>query len=267
MRTRVFTSLALVPIALAAFSATSTWPLVALATITFMIGSAELTRLFTRKPNAFTAPSPAFMAACGAVVLAWGATTKEVAFAVLWPAFLAGSRGALWIAQGTRARIVRYSATLWIAAPLLFGIALHRSGVPTQPAGPFSWNPALLLALPVWAGDTAGIVIGGRYGRKLLAPRITPKKTQVGAIANLLAAIAVGAALGPLCGVPVWKGAVCGVAAGVFGQIGDLLESGMKRAAGVKNSGELLPGHGGLLDRVDSLLFAAPFVSSILVLL
>jgi phosphatidate cytidylyltransferase len=118
----------------------------------------------------------------------------------------------------------------------------------------------------VWAGDTAAYYGGRLMGRHKLAPMLSPKKTVEGAIAGAVASAGVGTALGS-----VWLGrpflallAMC-LAAGLAGQIGDLAESAMKRSAGIKDSSNRLPGHGGVLDRVDSLLFAAPVFQFLLV--
>ncbi len=96
-----------------------------------------------------------------------------------------------------------------------------------------------------------------------MAPQISPGKTWEGAAANLIAAILAGFGLGQALGFPWLEGGLVGVATGVFGQLGDLAESAWKRRHGVKDSGVILPGHGGALDRFDSLLFATPFVALI----
>lgn len=120
------------------------------------------------------------------------------------------------------------------------------------------WILVLLFAV-VWLGDTAAFYCGKNWGRHKMAPVVSPNKTWEGAAASLLAAvIAAGiwsyARLGTL--VPELLGLA--VLTSVAAQMGDLLESLLKRGAGVKDSGHLLPGHGGVLDRVDALLFAAP---------
>jgi phosphatidate cytidylyltransferase len=99
-----------------------------------------------------------------------------------------------------------------------------------------------------------------------LAPTISPKKTVEGGIANVLACIGFACLLAPLLHVELWRGALCGVAAGLLGQAGDLLESALKRRFNVKDSGTILPGHGGVLDRIDSLIFTAIPVAMILLL-
>jgi phosphatidate cytidylyltransferase len=117
----------------------------------------------------------------------------------------------------------------------------------------------LLLFAIIWVGDTAAYYVGRAFGRHLLAPRVSPKKTIEGAIAGLIGSIAAGVAGGVwFLGEPwpelIWISA----ATAAIGQLGDLAESVIKRSAGVKDSSSILPGHGGILDRLDSLFFAAP---------
>jgi phosphatidate cytidylyltransferase len=120
--------------------------------------------------------------------------------------------------------------------------------------------PAILIAaVPIWAGDTAAIFAGKAFGNHKLAPSISPNKTWEGSVANLLAAVGAAAALGYFLKYPMDKMLLLGVSCGVIGQLGDLFESYLKRQAGVKDSGNLLPGHGGVFDRLDSLLMTAPF--------
>jgi phosphatidate cytidylyltransferase len=117
----------------------------------------------------------------------------------------------------------------------------------------------LTAAIPIWAGDTAAIFAGKAFGKHKLAPSISPNKTWEGSIANLLAAVGAAPALGYFLKYPMDKMLLLGVSCGVIGQLGDLFESYLKRQAGVKDSGNLLPGHGGVFDRLDSLLMTAPF--------
>ena len=146
---------------------------------------------------------------------------------------------------------------------------------------PLIWNReqgdglvlVLFLFLCVWSGDIAALYIGKRFGRRKLAPELSPNKTWEGAIASIVASVVIGVGL-ILYGnwltthgssftrlhtnAPWWEWALLAVLLNAAAQFGDLLESALKRGAGVKDSGTLLPGHGGILDRIDALLLAAP---------
>ncbi len=114
------------------------------------------------------------------------------------------------------------------------------------------------LAGPI-AGDTAAYFVGSAIGKHRFFPDISPKKSVEGAIASLIATVAVMTALVCLVlSMPLWKGAILGLLISVAAQGGDLAESKLKREGGVKDSGRLVPGHGGLLDRLDSILIVAP---------
>jgi phosphatidate cytidylyltransferase len=118
----------------------------------------------------------------------------------------------------------------------------------------------LLLIATVAVSDTAQYYAGRTFGRRPLAPARSPKKTQEGALGGLIIAPAFLVAAGAywLPAYPWWWHASLGVFIVVAGIIGDLFESMLKRAADMKDSGTLIPGHGGVLDRIDALLFAAP---------
>jgi phosphatidate cytidylyltransferase len=119
----------------------------------------------------------------------------------------------------------------------------------------------LLLVLGVWSFDTGAYFVGRRFGRRRFLTHISPSKTYAGLIGGLVAVtLVVGAMLWAL-GQPPAMGLVLGPLVGLAAQAGDLAESMIKRAAGVKDSGDLIPGHGGILDRIDSFLFAAPVVT------
>ncbi len=123
-----------------------------------------------------------------------------------------------------------------------------------------SW--VLFLTITVWAGDISALVTGASFGKHKLYPKISPKKTFEGLGGAILGSIIVALAFVVLFLPHVKLGPCILLAAGIgfFGQLGDFAESMLKRSASVKDSGNLIPGHGGMLDRLDSFLFSAPFL-------
>ncbi|MBT3270412.1 phosphatidate cytidylyltransferase, partial [Candidatus Poribacteria bacterium] len=117
----------------------------------------------------------------------------------------------------------------------------------------------LLLLVPIWACDSGAYFVGRAIGKHPLAPVVSPKKTWEGSVGGFVGSIVAAVLVGRWAlDLPILTGLGVGAIIGVLGQFGDLAESALKRSAGVKDSGRLIPGHGGLLDRLDSLTFAAP---------
>ncbi len=118
----------------------------------------------------------------------------------------------------------------------------------------------LLLVWVTWLGETAAYLVGTAVGRHALAPTISPKKTVEGALAQLVVSVlaALAAQAWFFHGLATRDAVVVGVLLGVVGQVGDLVQSALKRSVGTKDTGRLIPGHGGMLDRIDSLLFNTP---------
>lgn len=144
-----------------------------------------------------------------------------------------------------------------------FVARLGATGVAVDPTSALGWlGPErawiLVLLLCVWAFDTAAYLTGRRLGRHRFMSHISPSKTLEGVVGGAMVAAIAGAGLFVALGRPPLPGLVLGLALAFAAQAGDLAESMLKRAAGAKESGRLIPGHGGLLDRVDSFLFAAP---------
>ena len=176
--------------------------------------------------------------------------------------------------------------------PLLPGAAMAFFGIPYIGASlaclgvirstPAGWFLVVFTCLAVWVGDSAAMYVGKAFGRHKFSPRVSPNKTWEGAIASVAGAVIVCALYGhfapqiehglasihqlpepgttapPLPATRVWASALFAAIINIAAQLGDLFESLIKRGAGVKDSGTLLPGHGGMLDRIDALLFAAP---------
>ncbi len=138
--------------------------------------------------------------------------------------------------------------------------ALILGHLPLFLAGDHGRRSLLFLLAVIWSCDSAAFFVGRSLGKRKLLESVSPNKTMEGAAAGALAGVAAGVLFSVLSLVdwgPAFA-AAAGLVSAVLGQIGDLAESKMKRDAGVKDSGSLIPGHGGVLDRIDALLFALP---------
>jgi phosphatidate cytidylyltransferase len=145
------------------------------------------------------------------------------------------------------------SALLLVAFPLSYAVSLH--GLPNL--GP----KLLLFALVItWAGDTTAYFVGRAIGKHPLAPHISPKKTWEGSVGSMVGSLVVAWVFSYWIRIPIGHLVGMAVIGNVAGQMGDLLESAYKRSAGVKDSGGLLPGHGGVLDRIDALILCIPVI-------
>lgn len=128
--------------------------------------------------------------------------------------------------------------------------------------GPYGGDIVLLILLLAWIGDTGAYFAGRFLGKSKLYPAVSPKKTWAGAVGGLAGSFAATAVMKVLRleGLSWLDVALIAIPGGILGQLGDLVESLVKRSVGVKDSGALLPGHGGMLDRIDAVLFIAPYV-------
>lgn len=125
-----------------------------------------------------------------------------------------------------------------------------------------TWNPWVMIAyiFIIWANDVFAYLVGMSVGRHRLCERLSPKKSWEGFFGGLAGAVVMGVVAAKVLDAHVWVWAGLALVAAVSGVLGDLVESMFKRAAGVKDSGKLIPGHGGMLDRFDAMLLSAPFV-------
>lgn len=250
--TRVLSALVLLPLVLGVVWFMPPVALLALAEVVLVIAFIEFTaladRLDVRIPR--IVGGVGVCATCAA--LGWPGANLEgtlmtVTLAVGLVALGSGRPGAAALHDASGALFACLYLGLPLGALAATGVAWGREAV-------------LLLILTTAVSDTAQYYGGVWLGRRLLAPGVSPKKTIEGAVSGLLAGTAVLAALGRawLPGLSLSSLIVLGAAVVALGIAGDLFESLLKRSAGLKDTSGLIPGHGGMLDRIDSLLFAAP---------
>jgi len=193
----------------------------------------------------------AYLASLLAVVVLGGVTLLALPTLVLF----ASPREAVLLASSASSVF----ATLYIALGAGALVGLRAIG----------WQPVVFLLAIVWAGDSAAYYVGRRWGKRQLAPVVSPKKTWEGFWGQLGAGLVFGGLAAAVLErfflrtarvtfTTVAAGALLGILISVVAVVGDLVESTFKRSCAVKDSGGLLPGHGGLLDRLDSLLYASP---------
>ncbi len=166
-----------------------------------------------------------------------------------------------WLVLSTPKQAILSRWGLTLAGTLYIGWLLsHLIGLRDLGSSGREW--ALLALLVTFSSDTTAFFGGRALGRHHLAPAISPGKTWEGGAAGLLGGIAAGILLTYLLALPLLLGQaiLLGALASIAGQMGDMAESMIKRGAGVKDSGGLLPGHGGILDRLDSVVFTSPVV-------
>ncbi|MBD3258751.1 hypothetical protein GF377_09985 [candidate division GN15 bacterium] len=165
----------------------------------------------------------------------------------------------------------RYTRLLWGVAyvGVLYGVVYHLGVFHFErlliPPG----DRLLFLFALLWVGDTAAMWGGKAFGKHKLAPTVSPNKTVEGFISGIVGALVIGVVMyfWKLDTLPWYQVLVIAFGASVFGQLGDLVESMWKRSLDIKDSSAIIPGHGGVLDRFDSLLFAAPFMLFYMILI
>lgn len=261
------------------------WPLAALLALVAVGGALELYRLAAHSGvHAFANPGAA--AAAAYVLLAAAFPSAHAAAPYFWLltiALLLGFAAASIWGRGVEGQplfvvAITLFGALLAGATLAFavflrelpalapeftdratGFAAARNGAGIGTA--FVFYPLVL----TWINDTCAYFAGRAWGRRKLIPSVSPGKTVVGSVAGVLGTLLIGAAFAKFvfqhaCNLPVhmWQGALGGLIIAVVAQVGDLAESLFKREAGVKDSGTLLPGHGGILDRFDALYFSVP---------
>jgi phosphatidate cytidylyltransferase len=189
----------------------------------------------------------------GAFFIYSGTVLKQVDVDLVLSLALVGGLAAFLFVPGRRQGLGRWAmgmaGALYIGMPFNYYLVLYSS----QPHG-MVW--ALFIIFAIVACDAAALLVGSRIGRTPFFPAISPKKTLEGAIAGVIGSVIVMViGVFAIIGLPLIHAIVLGILVGVSAQLGDLVESQMKRIAEVKDSSNLIPGHGGVLDRLDSILF------------
>lgn len=244
LRTRIISSAVLAPIALLAGWAGGL-PFALLVTAAGAIALWEWTGISG-------AVEPAWLRIGAVACLAAGLLLLVSARADWGLALIAGP-ALLALVAGLRGR-----AFFWTGAGLVYVAVPCAAFILLREAGPSGWAAVLFILLVVWATDIGAYFGGRRLGGPKLWPRVSPKKTWSGALTGAAAASVAGGLTVALTGVgDVITGSLLAVPLSVASQAGDLMESAMKRRFGVKDSGHVIPGHGGVLDRVDGLMGAA----------
>lgn len=227
------------------------WPWFALVGALALAGAAEYVRMMRGKPSEALGPL-CYLGVAGLIL----------AFRAEEPAALGLALAALAVGLPMAGVIFRPGTyNVLNAIGTTFGIVyvgwLLGYLIPLRSYG---WEYPVITFGGIWATDIFAYFTGRAFGRHKLAPAVSPGKSWEGAVGGALGSVIAVYLLGGLAGLPAAHRVILGAAISVAGQIGDLAESSLKRYAGVKDSGRLIPGHGGVLDRFDSTMFAAPVV-------
>lgn len=246
---RVLSSAVLIPVVVWVVAGAPPWVFEGLVVALSAVAAWELCRLFQRAGRVLrpglaalcTAVVTASFIVPGAPVAALTVTTGVILVSSLWTSGAPSSDGA----------VIGLTSLCYVGVLMGHALLLQRL--------PEGRSLLLFLLAVTWTGETAAYAVGSLVGRHKLAPHLSPGKTAEGAVAQLLASAVAAWALGAL--VPGWstpQAAAVGLMLGGVGQVGDLTESAIKRSVGAKDAGSVIPGHGGLLDRIDGLLFNTP---------
>ncbi len=160
--------------------------------------------------------------------------------------------------QASQILIIHWQILLFIVLPSSMMVMLQQGSIPENASGPFVLLAVILL---IWINDIFAYLTGISFGRHKLFSRISPKKTWEGSIGGLIASILAAWIAGSYTSwIPAESVVPLALIIVITGSLGDLIESMLKRESGIKDSGNLIPGHGGVLDRFDATYFAVPFV-------
>lgn len=256
LRARLATAAVAIPLLLVLILACPLWMFMALVNVISVLGLAEYASMafsqrFVERALTIAAGAAVAYAGCfGSAEMTIAATAGTVVLGLTW--VLLGRED---FDAGLRDLGLSLVGVLYLGVLAPYFAKVH--AIPTE------GRYLVLLVIAVgMAGDTSGYFVGHAFGRHKLMPRVSPGKTIEGALGIMLGSVA-GAAIARLLWLTDWtweRTIGMALVMGVLGQIGDLTESVIKRTFGTKESGSLFPGHGGVLDRIDSLLFPVVFV-------
>ena len=261
---RVLTALVGIPLLLSAIWWGAPW-LTILVVLAALLGIRELYRLYHLSDPRL----PLSLGALWVIALVLGgqAASGLTSFLLIsLGIFLGGAFVALlWLIAFYQGQDLPRAIVYLMGGPAYVGFLLAHALVLREIGGNGSdlgRNWLLFALLVTFATDSGAFFVGKSVGRHRLAPSISPNKTWEGAVGGFLLAAVAAVALGQLIelGLPRWQTGVIGATVGVVSQLGDLFESKLKRISNVKEAGSIIPGHGGILDRLDSLLVSIPAV-------
>ena len=263
--TRVLSALVLLPVVIGTIWFLPPSATLLLATVAAVLAFVEYRTI----AKALGADVPGITGVTAVVLVCLAMWRENVVYLVLMAALIA--IGAIAVARGKPGPAVLADAAATVFAPIYIGLPLGALAALRGDVGARAVRPdfpggfadgrlvVLLLLVVIVVSDSAQYYTGRAFGRRPLSPTISPKKTVEGAVGGVifgtLAMVAGGHLVFP---APVWAVALLGAANALLGIVGDLFESLLKRSANLKDSSQLIPGHGGVLDRIDSWLFAAP---------
>lgn len=251
---RALVAVVAIPLVLLVFHAGGRW-LDLFVGVLILLGGIEVHRMIAAMGVRFPRPVPVvFGIACAVVVWPIGGDIWVLWLLALTVAsVLAAFRGSSG-REMAPAISAQMAASIWLGIGFGALVALRA----LDPADGYRW--LVFLFVNLWVGDTAAYLFGVWLGKRPLAPMISPKKTVAGEVAQVITAGAIALVFIRLDWLPSSAGLIliAALLIAAVGQLGDLFESTLKRAAGVKDSSSILPGHGGVLDRFDSAMFAAP---------
>lgn len=265
MLVRIATALVGIPLILGALYV-GKWPLFALVAGMGLIGFHEFTRILWAK-GVQVAEWIGYAGVLGTLAWAQFAPANSALLGGILTAVILLSL--LWLLKSFPER-TWLEATATVGGVIYTGFLLSHLLLLRNMGGGSGWDLGLgwvaLAFFCTWSADSFAYFAGRAFGKRKLAPKISPGKSVEGFIGGLVGAVIVGALWAPVIGHSWFLGALIGLAVALIAPVGDLAESALKRYAGVKDSGKLLPGHGGVLDRFDSSLFVLPVVYYVVLL-